>query len=64
MGVIDAISAAGGLKEFAQPNKIYILRVLPNGQSEHIKFQYKNVLNGKRGSQDIALKTRDTVVVP
>ena len=64
MSVIDAISAAGGLREFAKANSIYILRTLPNGQREHIKFQYKNVLKGKRGSKDVELQTRDTVVVP
>ncbi len=64
MSVIDAISEAGGLKEFAKANSIYILRTLPNGQREHIKFQYKNVLKGKRGSKDVELQTRDTVVVP
>lgn len=64
MSVIDAIAGAGGLKEFAKPKKIYVLRTLANGQRERIKFQYKNVLNGKRGSNDLLLQTRDTVVVP
>jgi polysaccharide export outer membrane protein len=64
MSVLDAIAAAGGLREFAKPNKTYVLRTLPNGQRERIKFQYNNVLKGKRGSTDIQLETRDTVVVP
>ena len=64
MSVIDAIATAGGLREFAKPNKMYVLRVLPNGQQERLKFQYSNVLKGKKGSKDILLQTRDTVVVP
>jgi polysaccharide export outer membrane protein len=64
ISVIDAVATAGGLREFAKPNKIYVLRTLPNGQRQRIKFQYKNVLNGKRGSKDLLLQTRDTVVVP
>jgi polysaccharide biosynthesis/export protein len=64
MTAIDAIAAAGGLREFAKANKAYVLRTLPNGQRERIKFQYKNVLKGKRGSNDVVLQTRDTVVVP
>lgn len=64
MTVIDAIAAAGGLREFAKPNKAYVLRTLPDGQRQRIKFQYKNVLSDKRGSHDIVLQTRDTVVVP
>jgi len=64
MNVIDAVATAGGLREFAKANKIYVLRTLPNRQVERIKVQYKNVLKGKRGSEDVVLQTRDTVVVP
>lgn len=64
MGVLDAVANAGGLKEFAKPGKIYILRTLPSGQRERIKFHYKDVLKGKRGSNDVLLQARDTVVVP
>jgi len=64
MSVIDAIATAGGLKEFARPKKIYVLRAMPNGQQERIKFAYNDVLKGKRGSKDMLLQTRDTVVVP
>ncbi len=64
MSVIDAIATAGGLKEFAKANQIYVLRTSPSGQRERIKINYKNVLKGKRGSHDILLETRDTVVVP
>ncbi|MGC1870118.1 MAG: polysaccharide biosynthesis/export family protein [Acidobacteriaceae bacterium] len=64
MNVIDAVATAGGLREFAKPNKMYVLRTLPTGQVERIKVQYNNVLKGKRGSEDVTLQTRDTVVVP
>jgi polysaccharide biosynthesis/export protein len=64
MNVIDAVATAGGLREFAKPNKMYVLRTLPSGRVERIKVQYKNVLKGKRGSEDVTLQTRDTVVVP
>lgn len=64
MSVIDAVANAGGLREFAKKSQIYVLRILPNGQREHLKFQYNNVLKGKRGSHDLLLETRDTVVVP
>lgn len=64
MSVIDAVASAGGLKEFAKAKKIYVLRTLANGQRERIKFEYNDVLKGKRGSKDLLLETRDTVVVP
>lgn len=64
MNVIDAVATAGGLREFAKANKIYVLRTLPTGQVERIKVEYNNVLKGKHGSEDVILQTRDTVVVP
>lgn len=64
MTVIDAVATAGGLREFAKAKKIYVLRTLPNGQRQRIKFEYNNVLKGKKGSKDLLLQTLDTVVVP
>lgn len=64
MTVLDAIAAAGGLQQFAKASKIYVLRTGPNGQVERIKVQYKNILKGKRGADNVVLQTRDTVVVP
>jgi polysaccharide export outer membrane protein len=64
MTVLDAIAAAGGLQQFAKANKIYVLRTGPNGQTQRIKVQYKNILKGKHGADNLVLQTRDTVVVP
>ena len=64
ISVIDAIATAGGLREFAKANKIYILRTLWNGQQQRVRIHYKDVLKGKRGSHDILLQNRDTLVVP
>lgn len=64
MDVIDAIAAAGGLAQFAKKGDIYVLRTTSDGHRERIKFHYKDVLKGKRGSHDVYLQTRDTVVVP
>lgn len=64
MGVLDALAVAGGLKEFAKKNKIYVLRIAPNGQRARIAYNYNNVLKGKRNIQDLTLLPRDTVVVP
>jgi polysaccharide biosynthesis/export protein len=63
MTVLDAVAAAGGLKDFANPKKMYILRRLPNGNSQRIPVNYKAVLNGDAG-QNIALQIRDTIIVP
>lgn len=64
MTVLDAIAAAGGLKEFAKAKKIYVLRTGPNGVSTRLHFNYKKVIKGKGPGQDINLESADTVVVP
>lgn len=57
--VLEAISKAGGLQEFGNGKKIYILR-----GSERIPFNYKDVLHGKNMAQNIQVQPGDHVVVP
>lgn len=60
--VLDAIALAGGLREWAKPGSIYILRELSPGNRERIPYSYKKIVKGKE--HDIQLKVRDTIVVP
>src|SRR5262245_39055545 len=46
MTVLEAVAAAGGLRDFANPKKMYILRRGPNNTSTKIPVNYKQVLNG------------------
>jgi len=64
MGVVDAIAAASGLRDFAKTNDIYVLRETADGKRLRIAFDYRNVIKGKKGAQDIMLQPRDTVVIP
>jgi polysaccharide export outer membrane protein len=57
--VLEAISVAGGLREFANQKKIYILR-----GDQRIRFNYKEVIKGKNLAQNIHLQPGDHVVVP
>ena len=57
--VLEAISIAGGLREFANQKKIYILR-----GDQRIRFNYKEVIKGKNLAQNIRLQSGDHVVVP
>lgn len=57
--VLEAISKAGGIQEFGNAKKIYILR-----GDQRIPFNYKDVLKGKNMDQNILLKPGDHVVVP
>jgi polysaccharide export outer membrane protein len=61
--VLQLISEAGGLTEYADAEKISIIRVEGN-QTRSLKFNYKDVSKGKKLEQNIVLQPGDTVLVP
>lgn len=61
--VLQLISIAGGLHEFADSKKILIVRT-EDGRQLAYKFNYKDVSQGKNLKQNIELKPGDTVIVP
>ena len=60
--VMQLIAVAGGLTEFADSKNILIMRI-ENGKAVAYKFNYKEVLQGKKLQQNIELKPGDTVAV-
>ena len=62
--VLDAIAMAGGFKDFAKRKSMYVLRTEPGGTQKRIPFNYKDVIKGKSGDQNIRLQGGDTVVIP
>jgi len=62
MTVLQLITVAGGLTEFADAKNIRILRT-ENGQTTFLKFNYNEVQDGKRLDQNIVLKPGDSVMV-
>ena len=62
MTFLKAIASAGGLSEFANKKKIYILRD-EGGKREKIPVHYKQALAGNLAF-DLPLKPGDTIVVP
>jgi polysaccharide export outer membrane protein len=62
MTLLEAISSAGGLTDFANAKKIYILRD-EAGKHEKLPVHYKAALKGD-SSLDVVLKPGDTIVVP
>ncbi len=62
MTVLQVISSAGGLSQWANQKRIYVLRI-ENGQSKQYPYNYKQALRGVAG-KDISLRPGDTVVVP
>jgi polysaccharide export outer membrane protein len=61
--VLQLISMAGGLTEFAKQKNISVMRT-ENGKPVRYPFNYKDVANGKNLKQNIELKPGDTVIVP
>jgi polysaccharide biosynthesis/export protein len=63
MTVMQGLSEAGGLNDYAKRKKIYILRA-QNGKDYKLPFDYEAVLRGERMELNIPLLPGDTVVVP
>jgi polysaccharide biosynthesis/export protein len=63
MTVLQLISIAGGLGDYAKQDKITIVRA-ENGKQKAFGFNYKEVLNQRKLEQNIELKPGDTVAVP
>jgi polysaccharide export outer membrane protein len=61
---MDAISIAGGFRDFAKQKSIYVLRQNASGAEYRIGFNYKDFVKGKTSNQNIKLEPHDTVVVP
>ena len=63
MTILQAISEAGGLTEYAKKGKIYVLRN-DNGKRVEFRFDYDAVLKGQHIESNIELIAGDTLVVP
>jgi len=61
--VLQALSQAGGLAEWAKGDDIVILRN-ENGKQIKIDFDYDEVSKGENLEQNIFLKPGDTIIVP
>jgi polysaccharide export outer membrane protein len=62
MTLLQAIATAGGLTQYANSKKIYILRT-ENGKQEKIPVRYKRALRGD-SSLNLILNQGDTIVIP
>jgi len=61
--VMELISIAGGLKEYAKVKDIKIFR-MENGETKILLFNYETFQNGTDLKQNIELRARDIVDVP
>ncbi|MBM3745028.1 MAG: hypothetical protein FJW34_04450 [Acidobacteria bacterium] len=57
--VLEALTQAGGFREFANTKNITVLR-----GSKRFRFNYKDVVKGKNLGQNIRLESGDYIIVP
>ncbi len=63
MTVMQGISEAGGLTDYAKRRKIYVLRT-ENGKEYQLPFNYDEVVKGEKMEQNIQLLPGDTIIIP
>jgi polysaccharide export outer membrane protein len=64
MTVLDALALAGGFRDFAKSEKMFILRTMADGSRLKIPVSYKKTLLVKGKNQNIEIQLHDTLVVP
>ena len=62
MTVLQALAEAGGLLEHAKKGDIVVVRT-GKGREQRFKFNYNDVLKGKKTEQNIRLQPGDTILV-
>jgi len=62
--VLQALAIAGGTTTFADLDNMRVLRRDAEGVQSALRFDYSDVVKGKRLDQNILLQPGDTVVVP
>jgi polysaccharide export outer membrane protein len=63
MTIMQALSEAGGLTDYAKRRKIYILRS-EAGREYRLDFNYDEVIRGERMEQNAVLLAGDTLIIP
>ncbi|MEJ5349924.1 MAG: polysaccharide biosynthesis/export family protein [Desulfosoma sp.] len=61
--VLQAFAMAGGFTEWAEKDKVMILR-REGDQEKRIPVNYKEIVKGKNTEQNILIQAGDTIVVP
>lgn len=59
--MLDAMAQAGGLAEYADDTKIFVLRQYPMFQ--RIRFTYKAILDNEAGAATFPLRTGDVIMI-
>ena len=63
LSVLQAFAVAGGFTEWASKKEIILFR-RENGKEKIIRINYKDIVKNKNFSQNVLIKTNDTIIVP
>ncbi len=64
MTLLQAIAGAGGFTDLASPDRVRIVRRLPDGHQTTLKFRVSDLLGGRGKQQDVPLEPNDVIMVP
>jgi len=64
MTVLEALTVAGGFRDFARKNKMFVLRAGKDGNRIKILIDYRRVISPNSMTGNPELQARDTLVVP
>ncbi len=64
MTLLQAIAGAGGFTDLASPDRVRIVRRLPDGRTTTLRIRVSSLLAGRRGHRDLPLEPNDVIMVP
>ena len=63
MTLLQAIAGAGGFTELASPDRVRIVRRLPDGGTTTLRVRVSDLLRGKGRNKDVPLEPNDVIMV-
>lgn len=64
MTLLQAIAGAGGFTDLASPDRVSLVRRLPDGGQTTLKIRVSDLLGGKGKQPDVPLEPNDVIMVP
>ena len=64
MTLLQAIAGAGGFTDLASPDRVSLVRRLPDGGQTTLKIRVSDLLGGKGKQPDVPLEPNDVIMIP
>lgn len=64
MTLLQALAGAGGFTDLASPDRVSLVRRLPDGGQTTLKIRVSDLLGGKGQQPDVPLEPNDVIMVP